>query len=128
MYRSLDFNDAQHQATKNAGTIAGLNILRLLNEPTAAATAYGLGNTGSGQTEFTVLVYTLGGGTFVSLLSIDDGVFEVLATTGDTHLGGEDFDNRTIDHFVEVYDRNTGRDVAGNTKMMGRSEKSGGGC
>lgn len=95
----LDFNDAQRQATKAAGTIAGLNVLRVLNEPTAAALAYGLDKKGP---ETKILVYDLGGGTFdVSLLSIDGGVFEVLATAGDTHLGGEDFDNRVIDHFVK---------------------------
>ena len=92
------FNDAQRQATKDAGTIAGLNVLRVVNEPTAAAIAYGLDKTGD---ERQVIVYDLGGGTFdVSLLSIDNGVFEVLATAGDTHLGGEDFDHRVIQHFV----------------------------
>jgi heat shock protein 5 len=97
------FSDAQRQATKDAGTIAGLNILRVINEPTAAAIAYGLDKTGG---EKNILVYDLGGGTFdVSLLSIDDGVFEVLATSGDTHLGGEDFDNRVIEYLTKQYQR-----------------------
>jgi len=94
------FNDAQRQATKDAGTIAGLQILRIINEPTAAAIAYGLDK--KSQSESRIIVYDLGGGTFdVSLLSIDDGVFEVLSTAGDTHLGGEDFDNRVIEYFVK---------------------------
>ena len=94
-----DFNDAQRQATKDAGTIAGLQVLRIINEPTAAAIAYGLDKKGG---ESQIIVYDLGGGTFdVSLLSIDDGVFEVLATAGDTHLGGEDFDNRLVNHLVQ---------------------------
>merc|ERR1711871_1385433 len=86
------FNDAQRQATKDAGTIAGLNVLHIINEPTAAAIAYGLDKSGD---ERNVLIFDLGGGTFdVSLLSIEDGIFEVKATAGDTHLGGEDFDNK----------------------------------
>merc|ERR1719472_749255 len=86
------FSDAQRTATKDAGTIAGLNVLRIINEPTAAAIAYGLDK----KTEKNIVVYDLGGGTFdVSLLTIDNGVFEVIATAGDTHLGGEDFDQRT---------------------------------
>ena len=94
------FNDAQRQATKDAGTIAGLNVVRILNEPTAAAIAFGLDKQLDSST---VLVFDLGGGTFdVSLLSIDSGVFEVLATAGDTHLGGEDFDNRLIEHLVKL--------------------------
>ena len=97
------FNDAQRQATKDAGTIAGLQVLRIINEPTAAAIAYGLDKKGG---ESQIIVYDLGGGTFdVSLLSIDDGVFEVLATAGDTHLGGEDFDNRLVNHFVQEFKR-----------------------
>merc|ERR1719355_486085 len=96
------FNDAQRQATKDAGTIAGLNVLRIINEPTAAAIAYGLDK----KTEKNILVYDLGGGTFdVSLLTIDNGVFEVVATSGDTHLGGEDFDQRTMDHFIQIFDK-----------------------
>jgi len=90
------FNDSQRQATKDAGTIAGLNILRIINEPTAAAIAYGLDK--KMKNENNVLVYDLGGGTFdVTLLTIIDGIFEVKATGGDTHLGGEDFDNRIVD-------------------------------
>ena len=93
------FNDAQRQATKDAGTIAGMEVLRIINEPTAAAIAYGLDK----KTEKNILVYDLGGGTFdVSLLTIDNGVFEVVATNGDTHLGGEDFDQRVMEHFIKV--------------------------
>nr|WKJ30262.1 Hsp-5 [Glaciozyma antarctica PI12] len=116
------FNDAQRQATKDAGTIAGLNVLRVVNEPTAAAIAYGLDKTGG---ERNIIVYDLGGGTFdVSLLSIDDGVFEVLATAGDTHLGGEDFDNRVIDHFVKVWKRkNDGQDITTNLRTMGKLKR-----
>jgi len=99
------FNDTQRNATKNAGTIAGLNVLRIINEPTAAAIAYGLGKE-KGAAEVNVLIFDLGGGTFdVSLLSIDEGVFEVRATAGDTHLGGEDFDQRMMDHFVKEFQR-----------------------
>lgn len=116
-----DFNDAQRQATKDAGTIAGLNILRIINEPTAAAIAYGLDKKGKEQQ---IIVYDLGGGTFdVSLLSIDDGVFEVLATAGDTHLGGEDFDNRVIDHLVKAYKKKTGTDVTGNLRALGKLKR-----
>merc|ERR1711935_373720 len=94
------FNDAQRQATKDAGTIAGMNVMRIINEPTAAAIAYGLDKKSSEQN---ILVYDLGGGTFdVSILTIDEGVFEVLATNGDTHLGGEDFDQRIMDHFLKT--------------------------
>jgi heat shock protein 5 len=116
-----DFNDAQRQATKDAGTIAGLQVLRIINEPTAAAIAYGLNKRGG---ESQIIVYDLGGGTFdVSLLSIDDGVFEVLATAGDTHLGGEDFDNRVIDHLVKLYKKKTGTDVSPNLKAMGKLKR-----
>ena len=116
------FNDAQRQATKDAGTIAGLNIIRILNEPTAAAIAYGLDKTGG---EKNVLVYDLGGGTFdVSLLSIDDGIFEVLATAGDTHLGGEDFDARVIDHFVKTWKKkNNGEDITKDLKTMSKLKR-----
>jgi heat shock protein 5 len=94
------FNDAQRQATKDAGLIAGLNVLRIINEPTAAAIAYGLDKQSKA---FNIMVYDLGGGTFdVSILTLDDGVFEVLATNGDTHLGGEDFDNRVMEHFLKL--------------------------
>ena len=96
------FNDSQRQATKDAGVIAGLNVLRVINEPTAAAIAYGLDKKSSSQ-EKNILIFDLGGGTFdVSILSIDGGVFEVKATAGDTHLGGEDFDNRMVNHFLQV--------------------------
>ena len=115
------FNDAQRQATKDAGTIAGLNVLRIINEPTAAAIAYGLDKKGG---ESQIIVYDLGGGTFdVSLLSIDDGVFEVLATAGDTHLGGEDFDNRVIDYFVKMYKKKTGTDVSTNLRALGKLKR-----
>jgi heat shock protein 5 len=117
-----DFNDAQRQATKNAGEIAGLTVLRVINEPTAAALAYGLGKTGE---ETKIIVYDLGGGTFdVSLLSIEDGVFEVLATAGDTHLGGEDFDNRVMDHFVKSYEKKTGTNISKNQRAMGKLKKA----
>ncbi|KAG1047357.1 hypothetical protein G6F43_010189 [Rhizopus delemar] len=116
------FNDAQRQATKDAGTIAGLTILRIINEPTAAAIAYGLDKTGG---EKNVLVYDLGGGTFdVSLLSIEDGIFEVLSTAGDTHLGGEDFDSRVIDHFVKLWKKkNDGEDVTKDLKAMSKLKR-----
>ena len=95
------FNDSQRQATKDAGTISGLNVLRIINEPTAAAIAYGLDK--KVGAERNVLIFDLGGGTFdVSVLSIEDGIFEVKSTAGDTHLGGEDFDNRLVNHFIQV--------------------------
>ena len=103
------FNDAQRQSTKDAGTIAGLNVLRIINEPTAAAIAYGLDK----KTEKNILVYDLGGGTFdVSLLTIDNGVFEVVATNGDTHLGGEDFDQRVMQHFMKIFEKKHGKDMS----------------
>merc|ERR1712038_280286 len=112
------FNDAQRQATKDAGAIAGLNVLRIINEPTAAAIAYGLNKTND---ERKVLIFDLGGGTFdVSLLNIDDGVFEVLATAGDTHLGGEDFDNRLVDFCVNDFKRKTGLNPLKNARSMRR--------
>ncbi|KAK5798264.1 hypothetical protein VI817_004555 [Penicillium citrinum] len=115
------FNDAQRQATKDAGTIAGLNILRVVNEPTAAAIAYGLDKN---DDERQIIVYDLGGGTFdVSLLSIDRGVFEVLSTAGDTHLGGEDFDQRVIDHFVKLYNKKNNVDVTKDLKSMGKLKR-----
>ncbi|KAF8662763.1 hypothetical protein AX16_001121 [Volvariella volvacea WC 439] len=115
------FNDAQRQATKDAGTIAGLNVLRIINEPTAAAIAYGLNQKGG---ESQIIVYDLGGGTFdVSLLSIEDGVFEVLATAGDTHLGGEDFDNRVMDYFIKLYKKKTGTDVSKNLRALGKLKR-----
>jgi len=113
------FNDSQRQATKDAGNIAGLNILRIINEPTAAAMAYGL-NTDS-KTERNVLIYDFGGGTFdVSLLNIDDGVFEVLATSGDCHLGGEDIDNRLVKHFTNEFKRKHKKDLSGNPRSVKR--------
>lgn len=103
------FNDAQRQATKDAGVIAGLNVMRIINEPTAAAIAYGLDKK---EGEKNVLVFDLGGGTFdVSLLTIDNGVFEVVSTNGDTHLGGEDFDQRVVDHFTKLYKKKKGKDL-----------------
>lgn len=115
------FNDAQRQATKDAGTIAGLNVLRVVNEPTAAAIAYGLDKTGD---ERQVIVYDLGGGTFdVSLLSIDNGFFEVLATAGDTHLGGEDFDHRVMDYFVKLYNKKNDVDITKSPKTMGKLKR-----
>lgn len=115
------FNDNQRQATKDAGVIAGLNVLRVVNEPTAAAIAYGLDKTGE---ERHIIVYDLGGGTFdVSLLTIDDGVFEVLATAGDTHLGGEDFDQRVISHFVKLYNKKHDVDITKDLKTMGKLKR-----
>merc|ERR1712124_32505 len=113
------FNDSQRQATKDAGAIAGLNVLRIINEPTAAAIAYGLDKKSSGETN--VLIFDLGGGTFdVSLLTIDDGIFEVKATAGDTHLGGEDFDNRMVNHFVQEFKRKHKKDITGNARALRR--------
>jgi len=113
------FNDSQRQATKDAGAIAGLNVLRIINEPTAAAIAYGLDKKTSGETN--VLIFDLGGGTFdVSLLTIDDGIFEVKATAGDTHLGGEDFDNRLVNHFTQEFKRKHKKDMTGNPRAMRR--------
>ncbi|KAG5366994.1 78 kDa glucose-regulated protein-like protein [Yarrowia sp. B02] len=115
------FNDAQRQATKDAGIIAGLNVLRIVNEPTAAAIAYGLDHT---DDEKQIVVYDLGGGTFdVSLLSIESGVFEVLATAGDTHLGGEDFDYRVIKHFVKQYNKKHDVDITKNAKTIGKLKR-----
>merc|ERR1719327_495629 len=106
------FNDSQRQATKDAGRIAELNVLRIINEPTAAAIAYGLDK--ADQEEQNVLIFDLGGGTFdVSLLTIDEGVFEVMATAGDTHLGGEDFDNALVDHCTKDFKRKHKKDLAG---------------
>ncbi|KAJ1538264.1 Hsp70 family ATPase [Saccharomyces cerevisiae] len=112
------FNDSQRQATKDAGTIAGLNVLRIINEPTAAAIAYGLDKKGK---EEHVLIFDLGGGTFdVSLLSIEDGIFEVKATAGDTHLGGEDFDNRLVNHFIQEFKRKNKKDLSTNQRALRR--------
>jgi len=114
------FNDSQRQATKDAGAIAGLNVLRIINEPTAAAIAYGLDKKSSGERN--VLIYDMGGGTFdVSLLTIEDGIFEVKATAGDTHLGGEDFDNRVVDFCMQDFKRkNRGKDLTGNNRALRR--------
>lgn len=112
------FNDAQRQATKDAGTIAGLNVVRIINEPTAAAIAYGMDETGG---EKTILVFDLGGGTFdVTVLTVDNGVFEVLATNGDTHLGGEDFDHRIMEHFLRLFKKKTGRDASKDKRSLGK--------
>uniref|UniRef100_A0A8C5BEJ1 Uncharacterized protein n=1 Tax=Gadus morhua TaxID=8049 RepID=A0A8C5BEJ1_GADMO len=113
------FNDSQRQATKDAGVIAGLNVLRIINEPTAAAIAYGLDKGKS--SEHNVLIFDLGGGTFdVSILTIEDGIFEVKSTAGDTHLGGEDFDNRLVDHFVEEFKRKFKKDISQNKRALRR--------
>ncbi|CCC70328.1 hypothetical protein NCAS_0E02580 [Naumovozyma castellii] len=113
------FNDSQRQATKDAGTIAGMNVLRIINEPTAAAIAYGLDK--KGKAEHDVLIFDLGGGTFdVSLLSIDEGVFEVKATAGDTHLGGEDFDNRLVTHLANEFKRKNKKDLTSNQRALRR--------
>merc|ERR1711865_1019744 len=114
------FNDSQRQATKDAGQICGLNVLRIINEPTAAAIAYGLDKKGSGEQN--VLIYDMGGGTFdVSILTIEDGIFEVKATAGDTHLGGEDFDNRIVDFCLQDFKRkNRGKDLVGNNRAIRR--------
>jgi molecular chaperone DnaK len=111
------FNDAQRQATKDAGKIAGLEVKRIINEPTAAALAYGLDS----KKEEKIAVFDLGGGTFdVSILELGDGVFEVKSTNGDTHLGGEDFDNRIVNHFLEVFKNNEGVDLKGDKAAMQR--------
>merc|ERR1712233_39124 len=114
------FNDSQRQATKDAGVIAGLNVLRIINEPTAAAIAYGLDKK-KGSAECNVLIFDLGGGTFdVSILTIEEGIFEVKSTAGDTHLGGEDFDNRMVDHFVNEFKRKHKKDMKGNKRALRR--------
>ena len=113
------FNDSQRQATKDAGVIAGLNVMRIINEPTAAAIAYGLDK--KDQQEKNVLIFDLGGGTFdVSLLTIEEGIFEVKATAGDTHLGGEDFDNRLVNHFVQEFKRKNKKDLTINARSLRR--------
>jgi len=115
------FNDSQRQATKDAGVIAGLNIIRIINEPTAAAIAYGLDKKKSEDKEANVLIFDLGGGTFdVSILAIEGGIFEVKSTAGDTHLGGEDFDNRLVDHFVMEFKRKHKKDISGNKRALRR--------
>ncbi|KAG8955962.1 70-kilodalton heat shock protein [Tulasnella sp. 424] len=113
------FNDLQRQATKDAGTISGLNVLRIINEPTAAAIAYGLDKQVNGERN--VLIFDLGGGSFdVSLLTLDDGIFEVKAVAGDTHLGGEDFDNRLVNHFVQEFKRKFKKDLSSNARALRR--------
>jgi len=114
------FNDSQRQATKDAGVISGLNVLRIINEPTAAAIAYGLDKK-KGAAECNVLIFDLGGGTFdVSILTIEEGIFEVKSTAGDTHLGGEDFDNRMVDHFIQEFKRKHKKDMKGNKRALRR--------
>merc|ERR1712018_889233 len=116
------FNDSQRQATKDAGVIAGLNVLRITNEPTAAAIAYGLDK----KKEKNVLIFDLGGGTFdVSILSIDDGIFELKSTAGDSLLGGEDFDNRLVEHFVKEFQRKHKKDITGNKRALRRLRTAG---
>ncbi|XP_068173736.1 heat shock 70 kDa protein 1 [Antennarius striatus] len=113
------FNDSQRQATKDAGVIAGLNVMRIINEPTAAAIAYGLDKVQSGERN--VLIFDLGGGTFdVSILTIEGGIFEVKSTAGDTHLGGEDFDNILVNHFVEEFKRKQKKDISQNKRALRR--------
>ncbi|KAG0344777.1 70-kilodalton heat shock protein [Podila humilis] len=113
------FNDSQRQATKDAGVIAGLNVLRIINEPTAAAIAYGIDKTSGGEKN--VLIFDLGGGTFdVSLLTMEGGIFEVKATAGDTHLGGEDFDNRLVNHFAQEFKRKFKKDLSGSPRALRR--------
>ena len=113
------FNDSQRQATKDAGLIAGLNVLRIINEPTAAAIAYGLDKKAEGERN--VLIFDLGGGTFdVSLLTIEEGIFEVKSTAGDTHLGGEDFDNRLVNHFVNEFKRKHKKELSSNSRALRR--------
>ncbi|KAK7081929.1 hypothetical protein SK128_011868 [Halocaridina rubra] len=113
------FNDSQRQATKDAGTISGMNVLRIINEPTAAAIAYGLDKKVGGERN--VLIFDLGGGTFdVSILTIEDGIFEVKSTAGDTHLGGEDFDNRMVNFFVQEFKRKYKKDLSTNKRAVRR--------
>ena len=118
------FNDSQRQATKDAGTISGMNVLRIINEPTAAAIAYGLDKKDD-VGEKNILIFDLGGGTFdVSILAIENGIFEVKSTAGDTHLGGEDFDNRMVNHFVEEFKRKHKKDLTTNKKALRRLRTS----
>ncbi|KAK7295718.1 hypothetical protein RJT34_18629 [Clitoria ternatea] len=115
------FNDSQRQATKDAGAIAGLNVIRIINEPTAAALAYGLDKRTNCVGQRNIFIFDLGGGTFdVSLLTITDNVFEVKATAGDTHLGGEDFDNRMVNYFVQEFKRKNKMDISGNPRALRR--------
>jgi len=115
------FNDSQRQATKDAAAIAGLNCLRIINEPTAAAIAYGLDKKNVGVGKKNVLIFDLGGGTFdVSLLTIEEGIFEVKSTAGDTHLGGEDFDNRLVNFFTQDFKRKHKKDITENKRALRR--------
>ena len=117
------FNDAQRQATKDAGAICGLNVLRIINEPTAAAIAYGLDN--KCEQERNIIIYDVGGGTLdVTLLSIDDGIFEVKATHGDSHCGGEDFDNNMVEFFVQEFKRKHKQDPRESKKAMMKLKKA----
>ena len=117
------FNDSQRQSTKDAGVIAGLEVQRIINEPTAAAIAYGLDKKGDGEQN--ILIFDCGGGTFdVSLLNIDDGIFEVKSTSGDTHLGGEDFDTRMVDHFINEFKRKNRKDIRDNKRAIRRLRSS----
>ncbi|KAJ3676448.1 hypothetical protein LUZ60_003860 [Juncus effusus] len=119
------FTDSQRRATKDAGLIAGLNVLRIMDEPTAAAVAYGFDKLNQDCNEKKVLIFDLGGGTFdVSLLNVKNGVFVVKATNGDTHLGGEDFDDRMVKHFIGGFRRKHGRDISGNSKALRRLRSS----
>merc|ERR1712100_815026 len=115
------FNDSQRQATKDAGVISGMEVMRIISEPTAAAIAYGLDRKDQTKGERNVLIFDLGGGTFdVSLLTIEEGIFEVKATAGDTHLGGEDFDNRMVDHFVQEFKRKNKKDLTDKARALRR--------
>ncbi|KAI8564634.1 hypothetical protein RHMOL_Rhmol03G0196000 [Rhododendron molle] len=119
------FNDSQRQATKDAGVIAGLHVMRIINEPTAAAIAYGLDNKASCTGVKNILIFDIGGGTFdVSVLTIEEGKLEVKATGGDTHLGGEDFDNRMVNHFVQEFKRKHKKDISGNPRALRRLRTS----
>ena len=119
----LCFIDYQQEATKDAGRIAGLEVERIINEPTAAALAYGL-NEKQGREEKTILVFDLGGGTFdVTLLSVDEGAFEVLSTNGNTHLGGEDFDQRVMQYYSKMIKKKTGVDITGNDRALQKLRK-----
>merc|ERR1712118_300114 len=119
------FNDSQRQATKDAGSIAGLNVMRIINEPTAAAIAYGLDKKATSVGEKNILIFDLGGGTFdVSLLTIEEGIFEVKATAGDTHLGCEDFDNRLVDYFVQDFKNKNKKDLLNSARALRRLRSS----
>merc|ERR1711904_716883 len=119
------FNDSQRQATKDAGVISGMKVMRIINEPTAAAIAYGLDRKDQSKGERNGLIFDLGGGTFdVSLLTIEEGIFEVKSTAGDTHLGGEDFDNRLVDYFVQEFKRKNKKDITDNARALRRLRSS----